>query len=244
MAVQHSGVIMQRTLMITGASSGIGLATAALFQQKKYRVINLSRTPCDLPEVLNFCVDLSQSEEVQSFIEELPKLFERQEAITLVHNASPYLQDSVLSYDPKKMSQAFAIGIIAPSLLNQALIPYMKDDSSLLFIGSTLSEKAVPGCMSYVALKHSLVGLMRSCAQDLALHEKKIHTACICPGFTETNMLNKHVDREVLEKIVKEKVILKRLIQPEEIANFILFCSQNPLINGSVLHGNLGQIEN
>jgi NAD(P)-dependent dehydrogenase (short-subunit alcohol dehydrogenase family) len=229
--------------MISGASSGIGLATANLFLKKKYRVINLSRTPCDLPNIVNIEIDLSQKDSLENLKKNLPQIFEEKQKITLVHNAFQYFYDSVVNFSSDKMEKAFKVGIIAPGFLNQSILPYMQENSSILYIGSTLSEKAVAGCMSYVTLKHALVGLMRSCAQDDSLRERKIHTACLCPGFTETKMLKKHASEEVLKNITKENVFFKRLILPEEIARFVYFCSKNPVIHGSVLHSNLGQME-
>lgn len=83
---------------------------------------------------------------------------------------------------------------------------------------------------------------MRSTCQDLA--GTGIHTACVCPGFTDTEMLREHLGNEsAAVEAVCEQSTFGRLIQPEEIAETILFCAQNPVINGSVLHSNLGQRE-
>ena len=84
---------------------------------------------------------------------------------------------------------------------------------------------------------------MRSCTQDLSKQKQLIHTTCICPGFTETEMLTQHAGKEVLNRLAQEKVCLKRLACPKEVAALIYFCSQNALINGSIIHGNLGQVE-
>ncbi len=83
---------------------------------------------------------------------------------------------------------------------------------------------------------------MRATCQDLI--GKQIHTACVCPGFTATEMLEEHLGRnpEVLDQITAS-VVLGRLIRPDEIAATIWFCSQNPLINGASIDANLGQVE-
>ena len=119
----------------------------------------------------------------------------------------------------------------------------MPSGSSIIYLGSTLSEKAVPGTASYVTSKHAVVGLMRSTCQDLA--GTGIHTACICPGFTDTEMLRDNIgdDPEVLEAIAGMQTY-NRLVEPEEIAQAIFSVSQQPVFNGAVLHTNLGQVEN
>lgn len=118
----------------------------------------------------------------------------------------------------------------------------MKSGSSLLYIGSTLSEKAVSNAFSYVTSKHASVGMMRASCQDLA--GNGIHTACICPGFTDTDMLRQHVgnQQDVLDAIASMNAF-GRLIDDSEIAEYIFWSHNNPVINGSVLHAHLGQLE-
>jgi len=86
-----------------------------------------------------------------------------------------------------------------------------------------------------------LIGMMRATCQDL--NGKEIHTACICPGFTDTEMLRTHLPEDAIESIA-EMNVFGRLIQPEEIAASLLFAAENPVVNGSVIHANLGQVEN
>jgi NAD(P)-dependent dehydrogenase (short-subunit alcohol dehydrogenase family) len=116
----------------------------------------------------------------------------------------------------------------------------MRNGSSVLYVGSTLSEKAVPHSFSYVVSKHAIVGMMRATCQDLV--GRAIHTACICPGFTDTEMFRKHVPTEALDQI-RAMSAYGRLITPEEIAETLFWAANNPVINGAVIHANLGQVE-
>ena len=83
----------------------------------------------------------------------------------------------------------------------------------------------------YATTKHGLVGLMRSTVQDLA--GRGIHSACVCPGFTDTEMLRGHInnDPEVIAAITAN-VSHQRLIDPDEIARCLQFCAENPVISG------------
>jgi 3-oxoacyl-[acyl-carrier protein] reductase len=85
--------------------------------------------------------------------------------------------------------------------------------SSVIFIGSTLSEKAVANRASYVTTKHAVVGLMRSYVQDL--FGSGVHTAVVCPGFTDTPMLQTAMtsDPEGSAKFIESFVSCGRLIQ-------------------------------
>lgn len=85
--------------------------------------------------------------------------------------------------------------------------------SSVIFVGSTLSEKAVANRASYVTTKHAVVGLMRSYVQDL--FGSGVHTAVVCPGFTDTPMLQAAMasDPEGSAKFIQGFVSCGRLIQ-------------------------------
>lgn len=233
---------MQRICIVTGASQGIGKATAALFLEEGWLVINLSRKSCPIEGVISFNVDFSLTENVYAIENRLTPYLEKAAQICLIHNASWYGHDSIVEQLPEILRLGWEINIVAPSILNKWLIPFMKPNSSILYLGSTLSEKAVAGCASYVTLKHAIVGMMRATCQDLA--EKGIHTACICPGFTETEMLCKHLSNQPeLINLLKSRVGANRLIAPEEIAKLLHFAALNSVINGAVLHAHLGQLE-
>ena len=140
------------------------------------------------------------------------------------------------------MADILALNVTAPQRLNRIFLPVMPAGSAILYVGSTLSEKAVANSFTYVTSKHAMLGMMRATCQDLA--GLKIHTACICPGFTNTEMLRAHVgqDPAILQSIAGGSAF-GRLIEPTEIADLLFFSAENPIINGAVLHGNLGQIE-
>ena len=227
-------------LLITGASAGIGLSAAKLFLDEGYSVINLSRRVCPEKRAMHFTADLSDPNFLNPIMDELEKNLRGAEEIVLVHNAARLTNDKVDSTDSNDFRQIMEINLIASNTLNQNLIPLMKPGSSILYLGSTLSEKAVPNSFSYVTSKHAVIGMMRATCQDLIA--TGIHTSCICPGFTDTEMLREHVPDEFMDTI-KEMSAYGRLVKPGEIAATILWASQNPVINGSILHANLGQIE-
>jgi NAD(P)-dependent dehydrogenase (short-subunit alcohol dehydrogenase family) len=227
-------------LVITGASSGIGLATAATFVEAGYHVINLSRKPCDLDGVVNVPCDLAECDSWDSITQPLLTGINGAKELSLVHNAAHLAHDTVQDAQPADLRRTYEINLIAPTILNRILLPSMGAGSSILYIGSTLGEKAVPGSFSYVTSKHASVGMMRSTCQDLA--GTGIHTACINPGFTDTQMLRDHIPEDVLPDIAGMSTF-GRLIDPAEIGKTVLFAAQSPVINGSVIDANLGQIE-
>jgi len=233
---------MARYLLITGASRGIGAEIIKRFLSEGWHIINFSRTAHPSPYVKNILVDLSQLDVLAEQLASIKNQVQYAERTCIVHNAFDYHKDSIDALDTKAFERTLRINLLAPNLINQHLIPLMQPTSSILYIGSTLAEKAVPQAASYVIGKHALLGMMRATCQDLGL--KNIHTCCIAPGFTDTEMLRSHVsdDEKILQSIAA-RVGANRLIQPEEIAELVWFCANNPVINGSLMHAHLGQIE-
>lgn len=234
---------MNKLVVISGGSQGIGRATVERFLAEGYRVINLSRRSLDIEGVLQLSVDMGRIDWLEGMAAEaLSIAAESADEIVLIHNAARQDSDTVATLAAENFAAVLQINLVAPQQLNAVLIPYMKPGSSILYVGSTLAEKAVRGCASYVASKHGLVGLMRATVQDLA--GTGIHSACVCPGFTDTAMLRGHInnDPEVIAAITAN-VSAGRLIDPQEIADTLYFCALSPVISGAVIHANLGQIE-
>lgn len=235
------GFKLDKHLIITGASSGIGYATAKLFQEDGYQVINLSRSKINLKNATHLTADLSKKDWSNEVSKKLSLILTDSSEISLIHNASMMQSDNVENIDIDNLRDIYEVNLVAPAILNKIIIPYMKNGSSILYVGSTLSEKAVPQMSSYVTSKHGMIGLMRSTCQDL--FGRYIHTACICPGATETEMLQEYVqgDQEALD-MMAQTLSENRLISSEEIAKALFFCAKNSVINGSVIHANLGII--
>lgn len=231
-----------KTLVITGGSRGIGKATAARFAADGWKIINISRTPCDIAGAINFQIDLRDADALHANLDELKNAAAGSKKIALLHNASIFNQDNIKDLSEESLREVLEFNLVSPQTLNKLFIPIMTAGSSIIFIGSTLSEMGVPGRASYVISKHAIVGMMRSTCQDL--RGTGITTGCICPGFVDTTMITDQIDKQTLNQVIANTVIAGRLLAPEEIADFIYFCVHNPSINGSVLHANLGQINN
>lgn len=228
------------TIIVTGASKGIGKATAKRFLDTGCTVINISRTESDLAGITNATMDLAADDADTRVAEFAAALGEGE--IHLVHNAARLTNDSVRDVSPSHFQDIVNINLIGPQILNQHLLPKMAAGSSIIYVGSTLSEKAVANSFTYVTTKHAMVGMMRATCQDL--NGSGIHTACICPGFTDTEMLRAHVgDSEEVLSAIARMSSFNRLVEPNEIAQTICFAVATPAINGTVMHANLGQVE-
>ena len=222
-------------LVITGASRGIGLETARLFAEHGYRIVNLSRSPISVEGAVDITADLASPDWAEGIKDELDAALAGSGEISLVHNSAIQLPGAIDQVDAGDFRTTLELAVVAPSILNRLVLPHQSAGSSIIYVGSTLSQRASKGLAAYVASKHAVVGLMRSTAQDLG--GSGIHTACVCPGFTNTEMLREYGGEatEYLKSLVHEK----RLIDPVEIARVLFFAARNPVVNGSVLQAEL-----
>ncbi|MEE4249019.1 MAG: SDR family oxidoreductase, partial [Alcanivoracaceae bacterium] len=209
-----------KAAIITGASVGIGKETADLFLAAGYRVFNLSRRACPLEGVENLACDLASAESVARCIASLADALKDAEHLTLVHNASQMRKDSASECASESLQAVLETNVVAINRLNNGLLPLMRTGSSIIYVGSTLSEKAVAGSYSYVISKHAQLGMMRATCQDLM--GRGIHTALVCPGFTDTEMLRTHIGTDAaVQAGIAGMNSFNRLVQPVEIAELI-----------------------
>ncbi len=89
------------------------------------------------------------------------------------------LKDRCDTTEDADLLRVLSVNVMGINALNRTLLSLMPKGSSVLYVGSTLSEKAVAGAYSYIVSKHAQLGMMRATCQDLMGRE--IHTALICP---------------------------------------------------------------
>lgn len=230
----------QDLAIITGASAGIGRAIAERFLADGHRVLSLARRACPSPGVESVLVDLAARDGVAAAIAAVRERAPAPARIHLIHNAAMMAQDSAEAIDDAAFAATMRLNVITPAELSAGVLPQMAAGSSIILIGSTLSEQGVAGRLSYVASKHAVVGLMRATVQDL--FGRGIHCACVCPGFTDTEMLRPILERDpAIGEAVRGMVSFGRLLDPREIADVVAFTAATPALNGAVLHANLGQ---
>jgi NAD(P)-dependent dehydrogenase (short-subunit alcohol dehydrogenase family) len=231
-----------KTAIITGASVGIGSAAAQAFLDEGFSVFCLARRKCPVEGVTSLACDLSSESSISDTCDTLQAAMQDCTEVALVHNAAQMLKDSVDNCSSENLAAVLSTNVVAINSLNQRLLPLMPKSSSIIYVGSTLSEKAVPGTFSYVVSKHAQLGMMRATCQDLM--GRGIHTTLVCPGFTDTEMLRTHIGNEPrAEAGIAGLNSFGRLIAPGEIAELIRWAHHNPVISGAVLHAHRGQRE-
>ncbi len=242
----------RKTLILTGASRGIGHATVKRFSSAGWRVITCSRHafPEDCPWEAgpedHIQVDLADPENTEQAVEEMKHRLEAQggRLNALVSNAaiSPKGNDGerLGSIDmPMKDWQAvFQVNFFAPIMLARGLIEELKRATgTVVNVTSIAGSRVHPFAgAAYATSKAALASLTREMAADFG--PLGIRVNAISPGEIDTSILSPGT-----EKIVEEDIPMRRLGEPEEVAKAIYFlCTdQSSYVNGAELHINGGQ---
>jgi NAD(P)-dependent dehydrogenase (short-subunit alcohol dehydrogenase family) len=241
----------RKTLILTGASRGIGHATVKRFSTAGWRVITCSRhpfpddCPWDAGPEDHIVVDLASSDDTHKAIammrEKLQEHGGRLDA--LVNNAaiSPKLaggarMNSLETREPD-WKTVFQINFFAPIMLARGLLEELKTaKGAVVNVTSIAGSRVHPFAgAAYATSKAALASLTREMAHDFGKHDVRVNA--ISPGEIETSILSPGT-----EKIVAQ-IPLQRLGQPEEVAKSIYFlCTDtSSYITGAELHINGGQ---
>jgi NAD(P)-dependent dehydrogenase (short-subunit alcohol dehydrogenase family) len=242
---------LRKTLILTGASRGIGHATVKRFSTAGWRVITCSRhpfpddCPWDAGPEDHIVVDLASSEDTHKAIAVMrEKLTEHGGKLdALVNNAaiSPKLSGGArmnsLETAEQDWKTVFQINFFAPIMLARGLLNELKTaKGAVVNITSIAGTKVHPFAgAAYSTSKAALASLTREMAHDFGPQGVRVNS--ISPGEIETSILSPGT-----EKIIPQ-IPLRRLGQPEEVAKAIYFlCTEtSSYITGAELHINGGQ---
>ncbi len=238
----------QRTLVLTGASRGIGHATVKRFSAEGWRVLTCSRQPFDLRcpwpggAENHIQVDLADPNDTIRAIDEIRgKLEGKLDALVNNAGVSPKSEDGgrldTMNTDLRTWGKVFHVNFFAPVVLARGLCGELA-----LARGAIVNVTSIAGARvhpfagaAYATSKAALAALTREMAHDFGPLGVRVNA--IAPGEVETSILSPGTDKIV------EKLPLRRLGQPGEVADVILFlCSgQSSYVTGTEIEVNAGQ---
>lgn len=216
-----------KTILVTGAGSGMGKATAVACSRLGATVIAIVHKPEDSSHVLSalegtghqaFALDLSDEGSWEAMLD-AGFVLDGIANCAGIANMNPFT-----FIDREEMDKVFSVNFFGPVLLVKKLIRKKKVSKgcSIVFVSSVDGPKIVHGGNSvYSASKSALVGMARNMAVDLA--PKKIRVNCVLPGTTDTPLIrtNNVTEEELQENITKFP--LKRYGTPEDMAYAIVY---------------------
>jgi NAD(P)-dependent dehydrogenase (short-subunit alcohol dehydrogenase family) len=216
-----------KLIMITGASSGIGKATAIECSKMGARVIITGRNEERLNETFGllegdghqqFIADLTNEEELALLIHKLPE-------INGLVNVAGIVKTLPFKFiNRAELTSIFNHNFIAPALLSQKLVKAKKlnKQSSIVFISSIDGPLvAHVGNSMYAASKGAISAIIKSMALELASQHIRVNG--VLPGLTKTSLINSDAITEEQLLIEIEKYPLKRIGNPEDIAFAIIY---------------------
>ncbi|MHC2643372.1 NAD(P)-dependent dehydrogenase (short-subunit alcohol dehydrogenase family) [Bradyrhizobium liaoningense] len=223
-----------KVMLLTGASRGIGHATAKLFSEAGWRIISCARQPFDGERCPweagnddHFQVDLGDHRMLPRAITEVKKCLAGAPLHALVNNAgvSPKTPTgdrmTSLTTSTDTWMRVFHLNLVAPILLAQGLFDELRAASgSIVNVTSIAGSRVHPFAGSaYATSKAALASLTRELAHDYAPHGIRVNA--IAPGEIRTDMLSPDAEARVVASIP-----LRRVGTPDEVAKVIFFlCS-------------------
>ncbi len=229
-------MLKNKVALITGASRGIGRATALLFAKEGAKVIvNYAQAKKDADEgvreikkrgsdAIAIHADVSDETAVKKMVEEGIKKFGRIDI--LVNNAGivfdvPFFEKTVAQW-----KRTIDVNLIGVFLCTKLVSTHMLKQKSgvIVNVASTngLLKGGSPFSMDYDATKAAIINITASMAEEFAPH---IRVNSVSPGWVDTD-INKDLPKDY-RKSETEKILIKRWAQPEELAEVILFLASD-----------------
>ncbi|MFC0408208.1 SDR family NAD(P)-dependent oxidoreductase [Roseomonas elaeocarpi] len=240
----------RKTMLLTGASRGIGHATVKRFQEEGWRILTVSRQPfddaCAWPEARDshLQADLSDPVQVGELIALVKQRLGDGQLHALVNNAgiSPKgpggARLGVMATDYAAWNAVFNVNLFSIALLARGLFEELRAaGGSVVNVTSIVGSRVHPFAgTAYACSKAALAALTREMAHEFG--QAGIRVNAIAPGEIRTSILSPGTDR-----IVQEQIPMRRLGEAREVAETILYlCSPaSAYINGAEIHINGGQ---
>lgn len=199
-----------KTVLVTGAASGIGLACADRCEQEGGRVLRLDRAECDVAD----------EQQVERYFAGIDRLD------VLINSAGIAARHAVSEQDPAGWDDVMRVNVRGLYLCSRAALPLMRaQGGSIIHMASVVGVTGVRNRAAYSASKGAIVALTRNMALDYAGYGIRVN--CLCPGFTRTPLTRGiFADPDRLAKLTALHP-LGRLGEPEDIANAALFLASN-----------------
>ena len=215
---------------MTGAASGIGKAITERLAKDGFSVLGVDLNPTDGPGE-SFAADLTTREGNKAAVDAAVERFGRLDAI--VPNAGFQHVAPVADFPEDRWDALLSILLTSPFLLSKYAWPALKasGDGRIVVIASAHALAASPFKAGYVSAKHGALGLVKTLALEGA--PDNILATAVCPGFVRTPLVEAQIadqakahglpEEEVLEKVIVAPHAVKRLIEPEEVAEVVAF---------------------
>lgn len=234
---------MKKTVLVTGASRGIGAATAQLFAENGWNVVlNYNKSEAQalaLAEKIGAVAvkaDITKPDEIQNMLNVSRVRFGSIDV--LVNNAGIAQQKLFTDITENDWDNMFNVNIKSMFMVTKAVVRDMiRNRRGHIINISSIWGIAGASCeVHYSASKAAVIGFTKALAKELGL--SKIAVNCIAPGVIDTQM-NSHLDQETLSEL-KDETPLGKIGTGADIAKTALFLAESEFITGQIISPNGG----
>lgn len=246
--------LKDKVAIITGATSGIGRATAVLFSKEGAKVAVVGRRMDEGKETVRMVketgghaifikADVSKDSEVKNMVEEAIKVFGK---VDILFNNAGINPDSakkpLIECSEEDWNEVMEVNLKGMFLTSKFIIPHVIKNGGGSIINTSSNWGLVAGknrC-AYITSKGGVIALTKSMAIDYAQYNIRVN--CICPAIVETDMAKEVLakarkDKNFWQEVISSKIPLGRPSTPEEVAYSALFLAsdESSFITGNVL---------
>lgn len=236
-----------KVIVITGASRGIGRATAIRFgkeggfifvcykenKEKADEVVELIKK--NGGDGVSLALDVASPESAREAFEEIKKI--KGKVDVLVNNVGVLLNKLLWEYDEDLMEKTISVNEKGIYRVTKEILPLIPQGGVIINLASSAGESGSESDPVYSASKAAVLGFTKSLAKQLA---PKIRVNAVAPGVVETDLIKDNTEN--WRKLRQEQILLKEFAQPEDIAEAIVFLASDSAkhITGATLDVNGG----
>jgi NAD(P)-dependent dehydrogenase (short-subunit alcohol dehydrogenase family) len=250
--------LIPRVCLVTGASRGIGAAVATALSGAGHRVALLGRDGAALEEVaaslpgpsLSVVADVTDAGAVEAAFGRIEREWGPVEV--LVCNAGAGAAAPLVDTSDEQWARMLELNLTAPFRLIRRALPSMTERGwgRVVVIASVVAKRGEAQVAAYTASKHGVLGLVRAAAAELA--RTGVTVNAVCPGYVDTPMTAATIDAiaartgrsaaDARASLARRQPI-GRLIDPDEVAQTVLFCVANAAVTGQGINVDGGSVQ-
>jgi len=230
-------MMKNKTVLITGANRGIGLAIVEKFLKNDCNIIACSRKDDEISlkelneiskkfpnKIKIYRFDLGKIDDVENACNKI--LAENNNIDVLINNAGQNHVALFLMTKIQKFKEIFEVNFFSQLVITQKIIKNMikNKTGSIINIASNAASEVDIGRAAYATSKASIIIFTKILAKELGSYGIRVNS--ISPGLTNTDMMGEGISEKIMTETIS-KIPLKRVAQPEEIANTCFFLASD-----------------
>ena len=234
-----------KVALVTGASSGLGAATAKLFAQRGATVFGIARDTERMAAVFEdvqggefASVDITSPQACRAAVEQCVERFGRLDV--LVNAAGFHQMRHTTEVTDDEWAYDLAVNLSAPFYLCRAALPYLLDGGNIVNVSSVAGVEGEVYSAGYCSAKHGMVGLTRALAVEFTRERLRVNV--VCPGGMLTPQVTDFSAPDNADfKLIMRIAAPRGLMEPADVASVIAFLASD---DAAAVHGAVYEIDN